>query len=91
MLILAGITIATLFGDNGIINKAQKAKDETKKSSKNELDVLNSLEGEMKNIINGTGNGGGSEEGTYDKAEVDKKVDKPSTIDGNKPRYIAVL
>ena len=25
LLILAGITIATLFGDNGVINKAQKA------------------------------------------------------------------
>ena len=53
LLILAGITIATLFGENGIINKAQKAKDETEKSTKNELDALNSLEGEMENTING--------------------------------------
>jgi len=55
LLILAGITIATLFGDNGIIKKAQKAKDETEQSSKNELDALNSLEGEMENAINGSG------------------------------------
>ena len=34
---------------------AQKAKDETEKSSKNELDALNSLEGEMENAINGSG------------------------------------
>jgi len=32
LLILAGTTIATLFGENGIINKAQKAKDETEKA-----------------------------------------------------------
>ena len=55
LLILAGITIATLFGDNGIIKKAQKAKEETEKSTKNELDALNSLEGEMENAINGNG------------------------------------
>jgi len=55
LLILAGITIAKLFGDNGIINKAQKAKDETEKSTKNELDALNSLEGEMEKAINGSG------------------------------------
>ena len=55
LLILAGITIATLFGENGIINKAQKAKEETEKSTKNELDALNSLEEEMENAINGNG------------------------------------
>ena len=55
LLILAGITIATLFGENGIINKAQKAKEETEKSNQNELDALNSLEGEMENAINGNG------------------------------------
>ena len=32
LLILAGITIATLFGENGIIKMAQKAKDETEKA-----------------------------------------------------------
>ena len=61
LLILAGITIATLFGDNGIIKKAQKAKDETEQSSKNELDALNSLEGEMENAINGNTSAGPSE------------------------------
>jgi type II secretory pathway pseudopilin PulG len=53
LLILAGITIATLFGDNGAINKAQKAKEETEKSTQNELGALNSLEGEMENEIKG--------------------------------------
>ena len=53
LLILAGITIATLFGENGIIKIAQKAKEDTEKSSKNELDALNMLEGEMENAIKG--------------------------------------
>ena len=41
LLILAGITIATLFGDNGVINKAQKAKDETEQAEKDETAYLN--------------------------------------------------
>ena len=53
LLILSGITIATLFGENGIIKKAQKAKDETEKSTKNELGALNNLEVEMENAIKG--------------------------------------
>ena len=44
-----------MFGENGVINKAQKAKNETEQSSENELNALNSLEGEMDNAINGSG------------------------------------
>ena len=55
LLILAGITIATLFGDNGVIEKAQKAKDETQKAQENEVqgieDIIKKLEGE-KNMRN---------------------------------------
>lgn len=55
LLILAGITIATLFGDNGVIEKAQKAKDETQKAQENEIqgieDIIKKLEGE-KNMRN---------------------------------------
>lgn len=36
LLILAGITITTLTGDNGLLNKAQTASDETKKSQATE-------------------------------------------------------
>ena len=44
MLILAGISISALVGDNGIINKANKAKDETARGEikeKLEMKVLN--------------------------------------------------
>lgn len=40
LLILAGVSIATLFGENGIITMAQKAKKETEEASKKEQQQL---------------------------------------------------
>ena len=40
MLILAGVTIGLVTGDNGIIKQAQKAADVTKESMKNEVCLL---------------------------------------------------
>lgn len=37
LLILAGISIATLTGDNGVLNKASTAKDESKKAEYKEI------------------------------------------------------
>jgi len=48
LLILAGITIATLFGENGIINKAQKAQENEVQGIE---DIIKKLEGE-KNMRN---------------------------------------
>ena len=44
MLILAGVTIATLTGDNGILTKAQEAKEKTQIASEDELRTLSMLE-----------------------------------------------
>ena len=44
LLILAGVTIATLIGDNGILNQATKAKEETQIASEDELRKLTMLE-----------------------------------------------
>lgn len=44
LLILAGVTIATLTGDNGILTRAQEAKNKTEEAQKNEEDILNSYE-----------------------------------------------
>ena len=44
LLILAGVTIATLTGDNGILNQATKTKEETQKASEDELRKLTMLE-----------------------------------------------
>jgi len=60
---------------------AQKAKDETEKAQEETTKQLENLAKEMENMINGTGSG----EGTYNKAEVDQKVNKPSTINGKEP------
>ena len=78
---MAGITITTLFGENGVINKAQKAKEETERTVIEEQEGLNKTKEDMENVIKGTG----SSDGTYNKAEIDKKVDKPSTINGKIP------
>ena len=53
LLILAGITIATLFGENGVINKAQKAKEETDRVAIEEQEGINKTEEDMKNAIEG--------------------------------------
>ncbi len=44
LLILAGVTIATLTGDNGILTKASKAKEKTQVASEDELRKLTMLE-----------------------------------------------
>jgi hypothetical protein len=53
LLILAGVTISTVFGDNGIINKAREAADKTNQAIKNEQDELNKLYNELENAMNG--------------------------------------
>lgn len=47
LLILAGVSIITLFDDNGIINSAKKAKEETEKGVQNDINGLNSLMKEL--------------------------------------------
>ena len=44
LLILAGVTIATLTGDNGILKRAQEAKNKTEQASSDELKKLTQLE-----------------------------------------------
>ena len=44
LLILAGVTIATLTGNNGILIRAQEAKNKTEESKEDELKKLTALE-----------------------------------------------
>ncbi len=44
LLILAGVSIAMITGENGIITQAQKAKENTEQAAKNEMAALNSIE-----------------------------------------------
>ncbi len=58
LLILAGVTITALLGDDGIIKKAQNAADSTNSAVENELTGMNSLTDKMNSILNGNGGGG---------------------------------
>ena len=48
LLILAGVSIAMLTGDNGILTQAQRAKEQTENAAKNEAEILD----EYNNILN---------------------------------------
>lgn len=53
LLILAGVTIVTLTGDNGVLTRTQEAKEKTEESKENELRNLTALEAET-NLENKT-------------------------------------
>ena len=51
LLILAGVTIATLTGDNGILTRVQEAKEETEQAQKDEENILNSYEDKINEYV----------------------------------------
>ena len=69
LLILAGVTITSLLGDNGIIKKAQEAVNKMNEAIQSEQAEINALIGELDNIIAGngeTGTGSGGDSGGDD-------------------------
>ena len=70
LLILAGVTIAAISGDNGILKRATEAKEKTKQAQEIEEETL----GTMEDIVNGV-------EG-YNR---DKKVNSPKVAKGMIP------
>ncbi len=58
MLILAGVTITALLGDDGIIKKAQNAADLMNNAIQSEQNEMNALLNELDEIIAGNGTGG---------------------------------
>ena len=53
LLILAGVTISMLTGENGILTQAQRAKEETEEAQANEENILNSYEDYLSQATNG--------------------------------------
>ena len=53
LLILAGVSIAMLTGENGILTQAQKAKNETENAATNEVAILDEYNNTINNLING--------------------------------------
>ena len=51
LLILAGVTIATLTGDNGILTRAQEAKNKTEQAQKDEENILSSYEDKINEYV----------------------------------------
>ncbi len=60
LLILAGVSIAMLTGQNGILTQAQKAKTETENAAQNEAVALNQIEQELIKQTGGETSGGGT-------------------------------
>ena len=56
LLILAGVTITTLTGENGLLKRAKKANDETENIVKKEESTIANYENEIDNIIIGSEN-----------------------------------
>ena len=61
LLILAGVSINLVLGDNGIITKAKEAQRKSAEASQNDLKGMNSLIEQMESTLNGSGNGGKTE------------------------------
>ena len=57
LLILAGISLNLVLGQNGIINKAQEARDKTEQERINTEKSMNSLKQELSNYVNKTDSG----------------------------------
>ena len=57
LLILAGVSINLVLGDNGIVKKAQDAKTKMAEASENDLKDMNSLIGELESSLNENENG----------------------------------
>ena len=55
LLILAGVSIAMLTGENGILSQAAKAKNETEKAQANEALILDEYNKFLNNAVGGTG------------------------------------
>ena len=63
LLILAGISLNLVLGQNGIINKAQEARDKTEQERINTEKSMNSLKQELSNYVNKTDSGNGENSG----------------------------
>ena len=85
LLILAGVTVATLTGENGLLSKAQLAKERTAEGEQDERDKLSSYENELSNYGTWERTGGS---GTITISQDEwNKVEKVETISTTKLCY----
>ena len=99
LLILAGVSINLVLGNNGIIAKAKDAQRESAEASQNDLKGMNGLIEQMESTLNGSGNGGKTEPETVPYLPSDDfhydtstSVDKGLIIaDSNGNEYVWVV
>ena len=60
LLILAGVTIAALSGDNGILRRATEAKEQTNQKNDEETEKIEGYESTIDQYVDGNGGGSGS-------------------------------
>ena len=60
LLILAGVTIAALSGDNGILKRATEAKEQTNQKNDEETEKIGGYESTIDQYVDGNGEGSGS-------------------------------
>ena len=77
LIILATTTINIAFGEGGLIDKAQQAKELTEQATKEEAEKLNAIMSEYDEIINGISGGAGSNE--VDPGPVEPEM--PDTVE----------
>jgi hypothetical protein len=75
LLILAGITIMYVMGENSIFQKAQDAKDRTDEAIKNEQEYFNNLDNTINQYLDGNG-GESSPNNRVEISTITQKVDK---------------
>ena len=81
LLILAGVSIAMLTGQNGILTQAQNAKNRTEEAAANEANILNQYNEILSNVSGGgTTTGGDEEQATV--GEIVTGGNKPYTNNG---------
>ena len=81
LLILAGVTITALLGDDGIIKKAQNAADLMNNAIQNEQNEMNALLNELDEIIIGNGGGGSTGGGENIDPETGWNLDKVTKVE----------
>ena len=64
LLILAGVTIAALSGDNGILKRATEAKEQTNQKNDEETEKIGGYESTIDQYVDGNGGGSGGGTGT---------------------------
>ena len=85
LLILAGVSINMVLGNNGLIAKAKDAKNKTEQDAVNTEIAMNNLYDEITSILGENGGSGdtGNEDGDGDgDSKVGTKFETPGTIDG---------